>query len=143
MKFLPDSINFGAVNDCSDKKTLKLYHRHYEEKANGEKKTIERSAEYLKSTFAQGDGWFNTVQPNWVDKDREEDHFRNDKNVLIVRDVITIEDKEGNKTIDEKVKRTEDEKTSHGKKLIGHGSDHRPDERIEILEEFLIENQHF
>ena len=134
--FLP-SFGSGAKNDLTRKKNMNAMHRHIEEKADGSKKIIERSLEFSDNQFITGDGWLhNPFNPE--EKDKEKDHYREDKSQLIIREKRIEEDAFGNRTIDEFAVKTDDFWSSHGTKLIGNGPAMDFDKRLGLLSDFSL-----
>jgi hypothetical protein len=131
MAFLPGFPGMGAQNDLSIRKGMTAIHRHIEEKADGSKITHEKTIESIDSKFMRGDPWLHNPAVRNVDK--ASDCFRSDKTLKIIKETRIKEDKDGNKTIDEKAVRMEDDFETHGAKLIGNSPEIKTDGRISLL----------
>jgi hypothetical protein len=136
--FLPSFIGGGgASNDLTETRTLFVQHRIREEKADGIKTTFESSIEHTDNVHCEGSDWLNPQGSSWNGKrDKADQHFRTDKKSTIYRTTKTIEDKNGNKKIEEWAGKKEDLFMTHGTMLISDESEVRPDERNGLIENF-------
>jgi hypothetical protein len=138
-KLLPAFSDFGIKNDTHEIKKLNVMHRHIEQRADGTKITVERSLDHEDNVYCSGSDWLVQRNWNWAgQRDKSQDHFRDNKKVTVSRETTIIEDKNGNKTIDEKAVRKEDIWSTHGTKLIGEKPELNKDSRIPMLEDFSI-----
>jgi hypothetical protein len=137
--FLPTFPGMDVTNDTHEIKKLNIMHRHVEERADGTKITVERSLEHEDNVYCKGSDWLVNKNPNWDgQQDRPQDHFRDNKKFTLARETTIIEDKNGNRTIDEKAVRKEDIWSTHGTKLIGDRPERNRDSRNLLLEEFTV-----
>lgn len=137
-RFLPSLIGSGgASNDLTKTKTLNILERHTEEKADGTRTTTERTLEHFDSVHCEGSEWLVPQGSRWNGKgDRSDEHFRTDRKLTIARETTTILDKNGNKTIDEKAVKKEDNWSSHGTMLISDEPEFGHDDRGLLLDNF-------
>lgn len=125
----------GAQNDLTKRKSIHAIERHFERNADGTSFETERSIESVDERVMAGDQWL--WNPNKPDRDKDRDHFREDKLSVLVKEKRTEFDVTGKPIkVDEKAVKTEDFWSSHGTKLIENAPDLSPDNRIPLLNQF-------
>jgi hypothetical protein len=136
--FLPALSGLNSTNDLTESKTLNLVHRHVEIYPDGRKVSLERTQEEINTSYCKGTDWLIAKGSSWDGKrDRPEDHFREDKKVIITRQTKTTENPDGTKIIDEIAGKKEDFFSSHGTKLISDNPEIPFDNRDSKIQNFL------
>lgn len=129
-----------ANNDLSEKKSLNLMHRITKERADGSKEIFEKTMDFTQDEFRSGDQWLTNSKPC---SDKDENHFRQLQSSLVVREKHVLEDKEGNRIIDEKALRTDDQFSMHGTKMIRSDLNIRSDKRLILMDKFSSKSDLF
>jgi hypothetical protein len=117
----------------ANRQIMSIQHRHIEEKADGSKKSYERTLDYLNTHVVDGGKWLRPVTPNFFDKDKDSLHRNKKDSALTVTERTTLDDGRGNKTITEDAYKMEDSRIIKGTKLISDKPDLIEDKRGEFL----------
>lgn len=133
--FIPDFEN--CTNDgLAEKKTLFIQRRRIEEKADGTKKSFERTLDFAETRQSDGGKWLISAKPNFFDKDKDFMHRKKKEKSLTVTERSITEDAQGNKSITEDAYKMEDFEVIKGTKLIGNRPEISFDNRPELIAPF-------
>jgi hypothetical protein len=132
MNGLIPKFNTEPLNDLTEKRSMSVIYRIEKESADGKKEIFEKSLDYAFDEYRKGRQWLNTMPATG----KEEEHLRDVKNSLLVRQKHIIDDGKGNRITDEQAIKTDDFQSMHGTKLIRSDLNIIPDKREKLLEKF-------
>lgn len=132
-------FNSGSKNDLSETHNMSVVHKTIKERADGSKEILERSMDIIQQDYRKGGQWL-TNKPT---SDRDEDHFRENKATVLIKQKHILDDGKGNREIDEKAIKTEDLRSMHGTKLIRSDLNILPDRRGNLLHKFISNKNPF